>query len=136
MKTAAIIARWQKRLRLGDWTIRIAKGMEPDEGDRSTVVMHSNVRQAVIRLRSDTPESQVERQIVHEMLHIRLIGAERAFIEAKVWTPKASDDPLDAMWHLGQEAAIEALCDALGCEPRADWTDEVFAAAYPPRTIT
>lgn len=127
------IAEWQARLRLGDWTIRWAEGVEPGSDDRSTVDMFANVRQAVIRLRSDTPAGQVERQVVHEMLHIRLVIVERAFVEAKEWTPKAVDPALDAMWSLGLEAAIEALCDALGCAPRADWTPDShpFSAAYP-----
>lgn len=95
--------------------------------------MHANIRQAAIMLRSDTPAGQVERQVVHELLHARLVIMEQAFREAKEWTPRSVDHALDAMWALGAEGAIEALCDALGLAARGDWgpSDKSFQAAFP-----
>jgi hypothetical protein len=121
---------WQRRLRLGDWIIRLGDG-EPEPDERSHVDMHTNIRQAVILLRSDTPASQVERQVVHELLHVRLVLLERAYIAAKGHAPRGWDDSL---WDLGTEAAIEALCDAVGCRPRADWgpAGSPFNEAFPP----
>lgn len=127
------IALWQPRLRLADW--RIAASIEePDEGQRSTVNIDVLVRSAVIRLRSDTPASQVERQVVHELLHVLLSGAEDAFRAAKEHTPKAWDDAGDRLWSRGEEFAIEALTDVLTGSRRADWgpAGSPWNRAFPP----
>lgn len=127
------IALWQPRLRLADW--RIAASLEePEPNDRSTADIDVNVRSAVIRLRRDTPPGQVERQVVHELLHVLLSGMEDAWRAAKEHTPKAWDDAGDRLWARGAEFAIEALTDALTGSRRADWgpSGSPWNNAFPP----
>jgi len=132
MKPVAALKKWQSRLRLADWQIAVSN-LEPDPDDRSTVNMDVRVRSAVIRLRSDTPPSQVERQVLHELLHILLSGMEDAYRAAKDYTPKAWDDPGDIVWSRGAEFAIEALTDALTGTERCEWgpVGDPWKDAYP-----
>ncbi|HSW43511.1 MAG TPA: hypothetical protein VLM76_13470 [Patescibacteria group bacterium] len=127
-----LLPTWQDRLRLGDWRIAVSD-LEPDPDDRSTIDLHVAIRQAAIRLRGDTPPSQVERQLVHELLHVRFALAEQAWRDTRQHTPPAFDPPNRTLWEAGVEAAIEALTDALGCAPRADWGPSApeFSAAFP-----
>lgn len=84
-------------------------------------------------MRADTPEGQIERQVVHELLHVVLSGMEDAFRAAKEHTPKAWDDAGDRLWSRGEEAAIEALVDALTGTKRANWepNGNVWNKAFP-----
>lgn len=127
-----LLSTWQARLRLGNWRIAVSD-LEPGPDDRSSIDMHVAIRQAAIRLRGDTPPSQVERQLVHELLHVRLALAEQAWRDTRQHTPPAFDPPNRTLWEAGVEAAIEALSDALGCAPRADWepSSPEFVAAFP-----
>lgn len=133
MKRAAALAKWQPRLRLADWRIALSSE-EPETDDRSTVNMDVRIRSAVIRLRSDTPDSQIERQVVHELLHIVLSGMEDTYRGAKAYTPKSWDDAGDTSWDRGAEFAIEALTDALTDTRRADWgpSGSPWNGAFPP----
>ena len=127
-----LLPEWQRRLRLGDWMLAVSD-LEPGKGERSTIDLHTSIRQAAIRLRSDTPLSQVERQLVHELLHARLALMSWAWRDARSFTPEAFDRSNETLWSAGEEAAIEALCDALGCAPRAAWgiEDPEWKAAFP-----
>jgi hypothetical protein len=114
------LADWQRRLRLSDWHIAISTE-EPEPDDRSCIDMDLPIRQAVIRFRSDTPASQVERQLVHELLHALLGGMRDAYDAARSYAPSSHDDAARRLWDRGCEFAIEALCDALTGSRRADW---------------
>lgn len=128
----AIIDEWVPRLRLGDWSVRYSP-LEPEPTHRSSVDMFQTIRYAAIRLRSDTPPSQVVRQVVHELLHIRFVGMEEAYNLAKGHTPKAFDDSADVLWANGCEAAIEALSDIILGTGRGDWgpSGEIWSSAFP-----
>ena len=136
MSGQKVIAKWQKALRLADWRI-VLSGLEADPDDRSTVNMDVLTKSAVIRLRSDTPASQVERQIVHELLHIVLVGMEDAYRGAKEYTPKGWDAAGDRIWSRGSESAIEALTDALTGTIRAEWgpSGSPWTDAFPPMEL-
>lgn len=129
----AQIGLWQAALRLSDWHIA-ATNVEPDPDSRSNVEIDVNVRLAALRLRASTPMAQVDRQIVHELLHVLLAGMEDAFRAAKEYTPRAWDDAGNRMWHRAEESAIEALVDVLVGVPRGHWgPDEgkTWKAAFP-----
>lgn len=133
MKPQTAIDKWMPALRLGSWRV-VHSSLEPDDADqRSCVNIDVLIRSAVIRLRSDTPSSQVERQVVHELLHVLLSGLEDTYRAAKEHTPKAWDDAGDRMWGRAEEAAIEALTDALTGSARADWgpSGEPWNSAFP-----
>jgi hypothetical protein len=132
MKREKALRKWQPRLRLADWRIGFA-GPPPGDDDRSTVDVDVKVRSAVIRLRDDTPPSQVERQVVHELLHVVVSGMEDTYIGAKAYTPKAWDEQGDRSWDRACEFAIESLTDALTGSRRADWgpSEEPWKTAFP-----
>lgn len=123
---------WQRRLRLGDWQVAVSD-LEPEADSRSNVDYDVTLRRAVIRLLGNTPPSQIERQLVHELLHVRFALATWAWDQTRVHTPPAFDGPNKAMWNVGMEAGIEAVVDALGCAPRAEWGAESpeFISAFP-----
>jgi hypothetical protein len=99
---------WQARLRLQDWAIRLSE-LPPDDGDeRSSVNIDANVRQAVIRFDPVMPADQAERQLLHELLHVRLVVMEDAFSQVV-----GDDETARQWWKRGEESAIEALVDAL-----------------------
>lgn len=128
-----LLERWQRRLRLSDWHIAVSSE-EPGEEDRSTIDMDARIRHAVIRFRSDTPASQVERQLVHELLHALLTGMEDAYNAARTYAPASHDEAARRLWDRGCEFAIEALCDALTGTKRADWgpAGSPWNEAFPP----
>lgn len=125
MNPAAALARtalssWQGRLRLSDWRLAVGDE-EPEPNDRSTVDMDVLSRSAVIRLRSDTPASQVERQLVHELLHVRLAEIEDVHDLALEHAAPAFTQVALRAWDRACEPAIEAITDALTSTTRADW---------------
>ena len=124
---------WLPRLRLHGWRVAHSPLPPSGEDERSSVDIDVNIRSAVVRLRADTPDSQVERQVVHELVHVVLSGMEDTYRAAKEHTPKAWDDAGDRMWGRAEEAAIEALTDALTGSRRADWgpSGEPWNSAFP-----
>ena len=118
-----LLPAWQHRLRLDDWFIRISNCKPADKDARSQVDTHPTVRQASIQLRADTPPGAVERQLVHELLHIRFALVRTAYANTLEHTPAAFDKPNGVLWDMGFEAAVEALCDALGLPARLSWCD-------------
>lgn len=123
------IAYWQNRLRLDDWHINLSLD-PPPANCRAHHDSHVNIRQSVIRLSPDVPWDQVEREVLHELLHIRfgIVTLSLGILSAD--TTKATDEAFSKMWDLGMEGAIEALCDAFGVNPRHEWdhplTDKVW----------
>ena len=73
------LSEWMRKLRLTDWLIRLSE-VAADDDDRSTVDIDANTRQAVIRFDPVMPADQAERQLVHELLHVRMIQIEDAFL--------------------------------------------------------
>jgi hypothetical protein len=129
----AALAKWQSRLRLADWRIAFSD-LAPQVDDRSTVDMDVRIRSAVIRLRADTPATQLERQVVHELLHVLMSGMEDTYRAAKQHTSKDWDEVADRSWDRGAEFAIEALVDALTGSRRGNWglPEQHWNDAFPP----
>jgi hypothetical protein len=132
MTPKAALAKWQPRLRLADWRLAFSD-LEPDEDSRSNIDLDVRIRSGVIRLRSDMPPSQIERQVVHELLHVLMSGMEDTYRSCKEFTPKAWDSAGDTMWNRAEEFAIEALVDELTEVPRTDWgpAGDIWNGAFP-----
>lgn len=110
------LSEWMTKLRLTDWLIRLSD-VAADDDDRSTVDIDANTRQAVIRFDPVMPADQVERQLVHELLHVRMIQIEDAFSQV------VGEDETARQWFKrGEESTIEALVDAfLPEQPRREY---------------
>lgn len=109
---------WQTRLRLLDWHIALSSQAPDDSDERSAVDMDANVRRAVIRFDPVLPDDQWERQLLHELLHVRLVMLEDAFSQVA-----GDDKTAREWWQRGEESAIEAIVDAflLPGAPRRDY---------------
>lgn len=113
----AFVATWQPRLRLPDWHIAVSP-IAPDEDDeRSSVEMDRNLHRAVVRFDPTLPEDQYERQVVHELLHVRLSELEDAFRQVV-----GDNEVAKTWWSRSCERTVEALTDALLPDsPRRDY---------------
>lgn len=114
------IAYWQARLRLADWHIRLS-AEPPGPENRASHESHVDIRSAVVQLHPEIPWDQVDREVLHELLHIRLVLLERSTFILRHDTSPLTDSAFKSVWELSLEAAIEALCDALGANPRREW---------------
>jgi hypothetical protein len=112
-----LLAVWRDRLGLRDWHI-MTSNFAPDEGDmRSCVDLDVGLQQAVVRFDPTLPDDQVERQVVHELLHARLAETRDVFDQV------VGGNTVAATWcDRSTERAIEALVDAfLPDQPRREW---------------
>lgn len=116
-KRHALISRWATVLHLTDWTI-FDSPIAPTEDDRRSCIDIDNAtRDAVLRFDPVLPPDQLERSVLHELLHLRLVAMEDAFNQV------AGDDETAQAWHhRAKESAIEALVDAfLPGQPRRNY---------------
>ncbi len=72
----ALLPEWQKRLRLQDWTIRLAVHDDKGQGSIARMANQTNYHAAVIDLvldpSSDFPiNTDLEVTLVHELLHVQ-----------------------------------------------------------------
>lgn len=113
----AVVRRWQVALLLSDWRIGLSSTPPDGDDERSSVDIDRNLHRAVIRFDPTVPEDQVERQVVHELLHVRLAEIEDAFRQVV-----GDDSTAATWWHRSLERTIERLVDALlpDC-PRYDY---------------
>lgn len=128
MTDLELVARWQRALGLEDWRIGVAPIPPTDADERSSVDIDRNTHVAAVRFDPTLPDDQRERQVVHELLHVRLAELSDVFRQV------AEDDEVaKTWWHRSEERAIERLTDLLvPHEPRreyrgsAPWTSAVF----------
>lgn len=116
-KYAPKLRSWQERLALADWHIGVSDVPCDDNETRSSVDIDPILHRALVRFHPTTPRDQIERQIVHELLHVRLSDLENVFNRVV-----GDDSTATAWWHHGEERMIEALVDALlPKNPRREW---------------
>lgn len=114
---SAVVQRWLVTLRLTEWHIGLSDIPCDSDDERSSVDIDRNLHRAVIRFDPTLPEDQIERQILHELLHVRLAELEDAFRQVA-----SEDETARTWWHRSEERAIEALTDALLPDhPRRDY---------------
>ncbi len=114
---ATVIRHWVGVLRLNEWHVGLSDVPCDDGDERSSVDIDRNLHRAVIRFDPTMPEDQAERQIVHELLHVRLSEMEDAFRQVV-----GDDETASTWWHRSEERTIEALTDALlPDQPRREW---------------
>lgn len=107
-QAAALVARWQARLGLSHWRLLVSD-RPPDEDDsRSEVDIDRNVLQALLRFDPVLPDDQLERQVVHELVHVRLAELDDVFRQVSV-----PDSVPRTWWGRAEEATVEALVVAL-----------------------
>lgn len=126
------IAAWAQRLGLASWDVRFSP-VAPDPEDRGSVDIDPLHKHAALRLDPHMPLSQVDRTIVHELLHVLWSEAEDAFGIALKSLGPAEAETLRAIWKRGEEFAIERTVDALLPKTsRGQWSSsEAWNAAFP-----
>lgn len=105
---------WQDRLGLPHWNIRPGDPARFHEGEpdgqggyEAYVTQQPNERQALLYVHPDTPDCQVERIVVHELLHLHLNELLDPMRSVGEFTPGA----LDWFSEL-EERIINVLCTA------------------------
>lgn len=108
---------WQVRLRLTEWHIGVSDVAPDGDDERSSVDIDRNLHRAVLRFDPTLPLDQRDRQIVHELLHVRMAELEDCFRQVV-----GDDETAATWWHRCEERMIEALTDALvPAQPRRDY---------------
>lgn len=100
--------KWQHRLGLGDWRVRVA--WEPSDGRTADSQLWFEKKAAIIRVRRDLPEWEVERAICHEMLHVLFIGWEAPLLKLAGIEPDTGKAKLSLAL---EEQVVEKLVVAL-----------------------
>lgn len=77
LDVALAIEKWQKRLGLSHWVIRTGDPKRffedrKEQQDEAYTVIKRDEFQAIVYLSPETPASQVERNTLHELLHLQL----------------------------------------------------------------
>lgn len=135
-KMNARIRVWQEALGLGGWQIAYSP-VEPDPDARASSQVSVTTRMACVQVQPDAPESQLDREIVHELSHVLL--AELAALFEKGIESRGSEarDILEGQWSTGCEQVIERLVDVVTAIPRGEWVHEdghnhgIWATAFP-----
>lgn len=107
---------WRPRLGLADWWVSVSSLAPGEDDSRSEVDIDRNLHRAVLRFDGDLPEDQLERQVVHELLHIRLAELEDCFRQVE-----GDDHTARKWWDRSQERTVEALASALVQTPRREY---------------
>lgn len=130
----AHLRKWADYLGLGSWHVAYAPE-DPDE-DKHAADSHSfpPTEMAAIRL-SPCPVSQVDRLVVHELLHVLNARLEDTFEKAVSDRGSEAKALLEGLWKSEMERVIEKLVDCLTEVPREGLPQEgaVWRSAFPAR---
>jgi len=89
---SALVAKWKKRLGLRDWTVELeaveSQLVDRDNGYDGLCELFGNQRRARISIACEQSPANVERIIIHELLHARMYPLEQ--------TVKAAADQLSS----------------------------------------
>ncbi|HET8784074.1 MAG TPA: hypothetical protein VFM38_00445 [Candidatus Limnocylindrales bacterium] len=134
------IVGWVPRLGLGSWDVRYSP-LQPDRDDeRASVEVDCIRRRPAIRIDAACPDTQLEREVIHELLHVLMAECEDTFDRALGDLGSEARAFLRGQWERAQEFAIERLTDALlGGSTFADWPlaarvpqeNAVWSSAFP-----
>lgn len=131
----AHIAKWAAHLGLADWHIRYSPA-EPDPDAHAQTNCFAPHKQAAIRLEATLPVSQIDRKVVHELLHVSLWEVQEAFNQAVAELSVGQRDTLMTLQRDASERLIESMVDALTGIPRVEALNEghdhhVWNSAFP-----
>jgi len=122
MATAeGLIAGWRERLGLGSWDIRYSALAPQDQDERASADIHTIPRRAVIRIDHGCPHECLEREVVHELLHVLMADMEDTAERARSGLGEEARAYLAGQWERSQEWAIERLADALTGTVYVEW---------------
>lgn len=104
------IAQWRIRLRLTDWDIRLDPdtSLVDDEDACAMTWIRDHQKAATIRVAKDTPDSQIARVVVHELVHIVMLDHMRLTNHVLA---KCGDVALGVMDHLAE--VLERICETM-----------------------
>lgn len=129
----SLIAKWQPRLCLRDFDIRVGTD-EPAAGRRGESHHWPEKNAAVVCIAPTAPDSEIERIVVHEMLHVLMQQVVSTFESAKGCASPGAAAELHERWEMAEEQMIEKLTIALVGQPVAVWTgtdcDPHFITAF------
>lgn len=126
------IRAWQEVLGLLDWEIRFSPAALDAETFRASHDMDSIHRRGAIRLSADAPTSQVDRLIVHELLHALMAQMEDTLNRATDDLGADARAFLKGQWERSQEWVIERLASLItGTDWQAFHDDPVWETAFP-----
>ena len=124
------LERWQPRLRLADWDIRISDA-PPEADTRGSTDIWWNQKAAKIRLAAELPDSVVEQVVVHELVHVALQPVTNLTNELMVKTGVMITPEHKERVQNAEEPVINQIMRALGLplidEEQNDW-GKVFSA--------
>lgn len=102
-----LLEKWQDKLRLRDWTIKIHEVMQ-DWRKNGDIKIDQDDKQAVLMINNYNPRIQnLEALIVHELLHLKLWGMDQ-MIEGYL-EMVFGNDPKDPKYNFALRAFMEVL---------------------------
>jgi len=107
------IEEWAIYLGLAGWEIRFSTLPPSDDDDRGSTDIDCVHRRAVIRLDSNIPASQVDRVLVHELIHVLLADVTDTFNRTAAELAPETAKFLRGDLHRAEEWAIERLADII-----------------------
>lgn len=128
----AHIRAWQEVVGPAGWEINFAP-VDPDGDDkRASIDLDAIHRRGAMRIRADAPVSQVDRLIVHELLHAVMAGMEDTFNRSLTEHGSEVQAFLRGEWTRHQEPVIERLTSLITGTVVEQWHDDpVWTAAFP-----
>lgn len=111
-KVDAQIEAWQDLMGPLDYVVRYSPS-SPGADNRGRVSLAAGKRLGVLTLQPDMPDDQVDRTIVHELLHCYIAGLEIAVSMLKEYTSAATDKAFDTAWDHAEHYMIERLTDLI-----------------------
>lgn len=106
------IAAWAAYLGLAGWEVRFSP-LAPDPDSRASMDADTHHNRAVIRIDSDAPASQIDRLIVHELLHVAMAHMEDQFVRSLSEHGESAQAFLRGNWTRAEEVWIERLTSIL-----------------------
>lgn len=137
-RTARMNARirvWQEALGLGNWRIGFSP-TPPDPDAKASSQISVPTKAAAIQVQPECPEGLVDREIVHELLHVLLAEQADLFAKGIETRGKEAIEVLEHQYGQHQEWIIERLVDAITGIPHGEWAGEthehhIWSEAFP-----
>jgi hypothetical protein len=107
-----LIAKWQERFGLGEWTIAVLMrkgGTIGEGGDWGRISYNFERLEAVMELPTERTDAEVEHTICHELSHLAVQEYEGIVMAALAGLPKATRTLVEALLH----GAEERLCNRI-----------------------
>jgi hypothetical protein len=124
---------WQSKLGLGSWDIRYSP-VSPEDDERASCLFDVRTKYGAVCIAKDAPVDQVDRLIVHELLHMLMGEMQDCFDRSVGSHQEEARSFLEGQWLRSQEWVLERLADTLTGSRRIEFGDDVshvWKAALP-----